>query len=96
MTKEQLHQKALKLPKLPGVYIIKDKAGVIIYIGKAKVLFTRVGQYFRAGVPHAFDGNLGKHHHRIDIKNGFPAAWARGIKLLYKNLFYHVLVLKVH
>ncbi len=52
VTKQQLHQKALKLPKLPGVYIIRDKAGVIIYIGKAKSLFTRVGQYFRAGVPH--------------------------------------------
>ncbi len=52
MTKAELHKKALRLPKLPGVYIIRDKTGLIIYIGKAKSLFSRVGQYFRAGVPH--------------------------------------------
>ncbi|MDL2252444.1 excinuclease ABC subunit UvrC [Ruminococcaceae bacterium OttesenSCG-928-I18] len=52
MTKKELHGKALKLPKLPGVYLIQDKHGTIIYIGKAKNLFSRVGQYFRAGVPH--------------------------------------------
>ena len=40
------------LPLLPGVYIIRDKAGEIIYIGKAKRLRTRVSQYFREGVPH--------------------------------------------
>ncbi len=40
------------LPLLPGVYIIRDKTGEIIYIGKAKRLRTRVSQYFREGVPH--------------------------------------------
>ncbi|MBQ8002072.1 MAG: excinuclease ABC subunit UvrC, partial [Clostridia bacterium] len=40
------------LPLLPGVYIIRDKADEIIYIGKAKRLRTRVSQYFREGVPH--------------------------------------------
>ena len=40
------------LPLLPGVYIIRDRAGEIIYIGKAKRLRTRVSQYFREGVPH--------------------------------------------
>lgn len=40
------------LPLLPGVYIIRDKEGQIIYIGKAKRLRTRVSQYFREGVPH--------------------------------------------
>ncbi|MEG1476451.1 MAG: excinuclease ABC subunit UvrC [Oscillospiraceae bacterium] len=52
MTKEELYQKARLLPLLPGVYIIRDKTGVIIYIGKAKRLRTRVSQYFREGVPH--------------------------------------------
>ncbi len=52
MTSEQLHEKALKLPKLPGVYLIENKNKEIIYVGKAKSLFSRVGQYFRPGVPH--------------------------------------------
>ena len=37
MTKQQLWEKAKMLPLLPGVYIIRDKAGEIIYIGKAKL-----------------------------------------------------------
>ena len=40
------------LPLLPGVYIIRDKEGQIIYIVKAKRLRRRVSQYFREGVPH--------------------------------------------
>lgn len=52
MTKQQLWEKAKMLPLEPGVYIIRDKAGEIIYIGKAKRLRTRVSQYFREGVPH--------------------------------------------
>lgn len=52
MTKSELYQKAKMLPLLPGVYIIRDKKGEIIYIGKAKRLRTRVSQYFREGVPH--------------------------------------------
>ena len=52
MTKQQLWGKAKMLPLLPGVYIIRDKEGQIIYIGKAKRLRTRVSQYFREGVPH--------------------------------------------
>ncbi len=52
MTKTELHEKAKALPLLPGVYIIRDKAGTIIYIGKAKRLRARVAQYFREGVPH--------------------------------------------
>ena len=52
MTKAELYQKACMLPLLPGVYIIRDKSGEIIYIGKAKRLRTRVSQYFREGVPH--------------------------------------------
>ncbi len=35
------------LPKSPGVYIMKDARGEIIYIGKAKVLKNRVRQYFQ-------------------------------------------------
>ncbi len=52
MTKAELYQKACMLPMLPGVYIIRDRADTIIYIGKAKRLRNRVSQYFREGVPH--------------------------------------------
>ena len=52
MTKAELYKKACMLPLLPGVYIIRDKSGTIIYIGKAKRLRIRVSQYFREGVPH--------------------------------------------
>ncbi|MBC7871802.1 MAG: excinuclease ABC subunit UvrC [Chitinophagaceae bacterium] len=37
------------LPLKPGVYIMKDVDGKIIYIGKAKVLRNRVRSYFQAG-----------------------------------------------
>ena len=41
-------EKQLKiLPKDPGVYFYKDKAGEIIYIGKAANLKNRVSQYFQ-------------------------------------------------
>ena len=46
----QLRQKAMQLPLTPGVYIMKNKSGEIIYIGKAKALRNRVSQYF--GSPH--------------------------------------------
>lgn len=52
MTKAELYKKANSLPKLPGVYIIRDAGDTIIYIGKAKSLRSRVSQYFREGVPH--------------------------------------------
>ena len=52
MTKQELFRKAKTLPMLPGVYIIKDKNGEIIYIGKAKRLRVRVSQYFKAGAVH--------------------------------------------
>ncbi len=48
----QLKQKANNLPLKPGVYIMKDKTGKVIYIGKAKALKNRVTQYFGAGNQH--------------------------------------------
>ncbi len=41
-----LYEKSKKLSVLPGVYLMKDKKGEIIYIGKAKVLRNRVSSYF--------------------------------------------------
>lgn len=41
------------LPADPGVYIMKDKTGKVIYVGKAKVLKNRVRQYFQNTEKHA-------------------------------------------
>ena len=49
---EFLRDKANRLPMRPGVYIMKDKGGKIIYIGKAKLLKNRVTSYFRAVESH--------------------------------------------
>ncbi len=46
MTLHQLRQKANELPLVPGVYLMHDKTGRVIYVGKAKVLKNRVSQYF--------------------------------------------------
>ena len=50
--KRQLKEKANSLPLLPGVYIMKNASGEIIYIGKAVKLKNRVTQYFGAGTAH--------------------------------------------
>lgn len=42
-----LRDKTAKLTHLPGCYIMRNKAGTIIYIGKAKNLHNRVSSYFR-------------------------------------------------
>ncbi len=49
---DALRKKALALPTTAGVYIMKNKQGEIIYIGKAKNLKNRVSQYFGAGNQH--------------------------------------------
>ena len=48
----ELREKSMKLPLLPGVYIMHDKKDKIIYIGKAKALKNRVSQYFGSQEGH--------------------------------------------
>ncbi len=46
---EYLRDKANSLPQAPGVYIMKNEDGGIIYVGKSKKLKNRVASYFSSG-----------------------------------------------
>lgn len=51
--KQQLKEQAHHLPLTPGVYLMKDKLGEIIYVGKAKKLRNRVSSYFIKNSQHS-------------------------------------------
>ncbi len=54
-----LEEKASSLPLQPGVYLFKDAAGTILYVGKARQLRNRVRSYFAASrVMDAKTGSL--------------------------------------
>ncbi len=44
---QELLDKANSLPTCPGVYIMKDKNGKVVYVGKSRKLKNRVSQYFQ-------------------------------------------------
>jgi excinuclease ABC subunit C len=48
-----IQEELKKLPDKPGVYIMKDESGAIIYVGKAVVLKNRVRQYFQTSANHS-------------------------------------------
>ena len=52
MTRAELKEKANDLPLTPGVYLMMDKTGKVIYVGKAKKLKNRVSQYFQDSAAH--------------------------------------------
>ena len=43
----ELSQKIKSIPRKPGVYLFHDESGKVLYVGKAKVLRSRVRSYFR-------------------------------------------------
>ncbi len=45
----ELLERANRLPVSPGVYLMRDKAGKVIYVGKSRKLKHRVSQYFQNG-----------------------------------------------
>ncbi len=46
LTRDELKEKVKLLPFAPGIYMMKDKNGKIIYVGKSKCLHNRVSHYF--------------------------------------------------
>ena len=52
-TTSDLPRLARELPRAPGVYLLKDRRGQVLYVGKSKNLRARVGTYFNAGGPGA-------------------------------------------
>ena len=65
MTFDELKDKALSLPYVPGVYIMRDKTDKVIYVGKAKKLKNRVSQYFQDTASHTLKTRMmvSKIHH---------------------------------
>lgn len=49
---KRLRKKSMSLPLRPGVYLMKNKSGEIIYVGKAKALKNRVSSYFGSHYNH--------------------------------------------
>ena len=49
---ELVRERLKSVPTRPGCYIMRDRGGTIIYVGKAKNLRRRVSSYFRPGAKH--------------------------------------------
>ena len=52
LSRDELREKANRLPLRPGVYIMRRADGTVIYVGKSKSLKNRVTQYFGSGGSH--------------------------------------------
>ena len=63
-TREELKEKVKLLPPSPGVYMMHDKTGKIIYVGKSKCLRNRVASYFQP--LHRLSPKTAKLSERID------------------------------
>jgi excinuclease ABC subunit C len=66
-TIEQVRRLTLDIPHAPGVYLMRDGTGKVVYVGKAVDLQARVSQYFhKAGDPRPFVALLSGILERID------------------------------
>src|SRR2546423_3114076 len=61
-------EKVRTFPNTPGVYLMKDVAGRVIYVGKAKSLRARAGSYFlKAAAEERRTADLVREIHDIDF-----------------------------
>ena len=64
---ERIRQRLQEVPEKPGVYLMKDDQGEVIYVGKAKVLKNRVKSYFYSQSSHSPKVRfMVSHIHHID------------------------------
>jgi excinuclease ABC subunit C len=76
---ESLRVKARALAKVPGVYLMKDDKGIVIYVGKASVLPDRVSSYFLPSTISGAIQALGpKKAPLLDIVDDFDIIEAEG------------------
>ena len=52
---DQVRRKLSDLPHKPGIYLMKDRFGTVIYVGKARDLRRRVSQYFHPSRRQGWD-----------------------------------------
>ena len=55
---DRIRSKLSKTPHKPGVYLMRDRFGTVIYVGKARVLRKRVSQYFHPSRRQGWDLKL--------------------------------------
>jgi len=73
----ELLKKARGLPKTPGVYLMKDAEGRVIYVGKASRLADRVASYFQPSTQTS--GGLGLHKQpMLDVVDDFEVIGCEG------------------
>ena len=54
----EIRRKVRDLPNKPGIYLMKDRFGTVIYVGKARSLRKRVSHYFQPSRRHSWDLKL--------------------------------------